>query len=77
MNDALFLENWEALDMFTRKALRDFARKPTERNSCYVIGYIAALSDRGLLDDPGYWLAFISRTAEGNDQQRAILASRV
>lgn len=77
MNDALFIENWAKLDRFTQKALRDFARKPTERNSCYVTGYIGALGDRGLLPDVNYWLALVGQMAEGSKAQDFVLQAKV
>lgn len=51
-----------------RRALRDYLRHPTERNACYIAGYVAALEDARLFktDDAAcYWLALIGCT-EGN-----------
>lgn len=51
-----------------RRRLRDYLRHPTERNVCYITGYIAALEDARLFktdDAARYWLALIGRT-EGN-----------
>lgn len=51
-----------------RRRLRDYLRHPTERNACYITGYVAALEDARLFktdDAARYWLAFIGRT-EGN-----------
>ena len=51
-----------------RRKLRDYLRHPTERNACYITGYVAALEDARLFktgDAARYWLALIGRT-EGN-----------
>lgn len=52
-----------------RRRLRDYLRRPTERNACYLTGYVAALGDAHLFktgNAASYWVALISRT-EGND----------
>lgn len=77
MDDGLFIKNWERLDAFTKKAFKDFARHPTEQNACYATGYIAALADRGLLTDPGYWLAVVGRMRDSERVREAVLASLV
>lgn len=48
-----------------RCRLRDYLRYPTERNACYITGYISALKDAHLFkteDAASYWLALIGRT---------------
>lgn len=72
MNDELFIENWGKLDVFTRKAFKDFARNPTERNSCHMVGYIAALADRGLIPEVGYWLALAGQIREADRARDAV-----
>ena len=52
---------------FHRK-LREYLRHPTERNACYIAGYVVALKDMCLFkteDATSYWLVLISRV-EGN-----------
>lgn len=60
MNIELLDANWRTLDTFTQKALKDYARFGTESNNTYITGYLGALADRGLLTDPGYWLAVVN-----------------
>lgn len=72
MNDALFIENWANLDTFTRKALKDFARSPTESNQAYAVGYIGALADRGLIPEISYWLALVGQMSEGSRAQEFV-----
>ena len=36
------------------KRLRDYAKFPTERNGCYMIGYITALEESGQMKDETY-----------------------
>lgn len=33
------------------RTLADYAQHPTERNQCFVIGYLAALQHEGLISD--------------------------
>lgn len=50
--------------IFHRK-LRDYLRHPTDRNACYINGYVAALEDARLFkteDAARYWLVLIGRT---------------
>lgn len=52
-----------------RLRLRNYLRHPTERNACFIAGYVAALKDAHLFktgNAASYWTALISRT-EGND----------
>lgn len=52
-----------------RRKLRECLRNPTERNACYIAGYVAALEDARLFktdDAASYWLALIDRV-EGDD----------
>lgn len=55
-----------------------FTRFPTERNSCYLTGYVGALEAHGHLshDDASYWRAFIGRYEghpEWTDQATRVL----
>lgn len=77
MNDALFIENWNQLDTFTKKAFKDFARNPSASNQSYIVGYIGALADRGLLPEVPYWLALAGTIAEGNKAQDFVLKSSI
>jgi len=49
-----FDTHWATLHRSTKQVLRSFAKSPTERNSCYTIGYLAALDAHGLIDDDAY-----------------------
>lgn len=64
MNVELFLANWAQIDRLTQVALKNFVRSPTERNACYITGYIGALADRDLLHDASYWLAITGRVID-------------
>ena len=48
------------LDHHMQRAVRDFVRRPTDRNYCYFVGYIAACNNARLisLDDHNLLLAF-------------------
>ena len=65
MNLNEFHEQLAAAPAFFRRNLRDYLRHPTERNACYITGYVVALKDMCLFkteDAASYWLALISRT---------------
>ena len=60
-----------------RRKLRDYLRHPTERNACYITGYIAALEDMRLFKDGDtvcYWLALIDRAEDNAALGRELLA---
>jgi hypothetical protein len=61
MNDSLFIENWAKLDRFTQKALKDYSRNPSDSNQSYMVGYLGALADRGLVPEISYWLAIVGQ----------------
>ena len=67
MNLNEFHEQLAAAPAFFRRNLRNYLRHPTERNACYITGYVAALEDARLLKPAtaDYWLAVIDR-AKGN-----------
>jgi len=61
---------------FHRK-LRDYLRNPTERNTYYIAGYIAALEDARLFktaDAASYWLAVIGSAERDSATSNALLA---
>lgn len=37
-----------------RIALRDLLKEPTDRNNCYLVGYISALQETGAITDTDY-----------------------
>jgi hypothetical protein len=60
-----FNKQLAAAPLSFRRRLRDYLRHPTERNACYIAGYVAALGDARLFkteDAANYWLAVIGRT---------------
>ena len=68
MNFEEFHKQLAAAPLSFRRKLRDYLRHPTERNACYITGYVAALEDAHLFKTEGaasYWLALVGRT-EGN-----------
>ena len=61
---------------FHRK-LRDYLRSPTERNACYITGYVAALEDMRLFkteDATSYWLALIGRAKDNTALGYSLIA---
>ena len=48
MNLNEFHEQLAAAPAFFRRNLRNYLRHPTERNTCYITGYVAALEDTRL-----------------------------
>jgi hypothetical protein len=61
-----------------RMAAKAYCAHPTERNACYLTGYIGALRDTRTMtnEDYSYWLAFIGHYeghAEWADQAKAII----
>lgn len=76
MNLNAFRRQLAAAPMSFRRKLREYLRTPTERNACYIIGYIAALDDAHLFneDAASYWLAVIGRTECTPDLSKKLLA---
>lgn len=72
MNDSLFIENWAKLDRLTQKALKDYARHPSDGNQSYIVGYLGALADRGILPDVVYWLAIVGQLQQAKAVEDAI-----
>jgi hypothetical protein len=58
----------DAPETFRRK-LRDYLLHPSERNACFVAGYVAALEDAHLFKtaDASYWLTLIDRAENDDD----------
>ena len=54
MDQKLFDEMWARAPRHVHKVIKDFAKYPTERNSCYVTGYLAALDAVGAIDSECY-----------------------
>ena len=68
MNFDEFHKQLAATPLSFRRKLRDYLRHPTERNACFIMGYVAALEDTHRFktaDAAGYWLILIGCT-EGN-----------
>ena len=54
--------------------LREYAKYPTERNECYMTGYITALNESGQLEDEtyAYLLALCGRLSTSEEVQHAL-----
>ena len=63
MDKQLLSSTLVSLSPRTIKRLRDYAKFPTERNECYMIGYIAALEESGQMkfETYSYLLALCGR----------------
>lgn len=60
-----------------RRRLREYLRYPTERNACFIAGYVAALEDAHLFKTDGaasYWHAVIDLTEYNYELNRDLLA---
>ena len=58
--------------------LRDYLRHPTERNACYITGYVVALKDARLFkteDATSYWLTLIGRAERNFAMSGSLLAA--
>lgn len=73
MDTTEFQKQWGHLSDQMRFALRNFARCPTESNRSYIVGYIGALADHGMIQDAAYWLAVAGVMAQGHTAQEAVL----
>lgn len=77
MNLNEFHRQLAAAPLRFRRKLREYLRTPTERNACYIAGYIAALEDAHLFkteDAASYWLALIGRTEGEHALCRSLIA---
>ena len=56
------------------RKLRDYAKFPTERNECYMTGYITALNESGQLEYEAYTylLALCARLRTSEEVLRAL-----
>lgn len=63
MDYLLFDEKWKQLNKIAKIAIKEYARFPTERNLCYLHGYVAAMEKLNSLQDYEFWLSAIN-----NDQ---------
>ncbi len=63
MNKQLLRGVIEPLSPRMIKRLKDYTKFPTERNECYMIGYITALEESGQMkyEDYSYLLALCGR----------------
>ena len=54
--------------------LREYAKYPSERNECYMIGYITALNESGQLEYEtyAYLLALCGRISTSEEVQHAL-----
>lgn len=70
-----FDEVWMRLKPKIRYELVCYFRHPSERNSCYVTGYIAACNQFDALgtDNYNYLLALISRVFESGQVRKEVL----
>jgi hypothetical protein len=60
-----------------RHRLQEYLWNPTERNACYINGYISALEDARLFktaDTASYWLAVVGKTERMPDLSEKLLA---
>lgn len=56
------------------RMLKDYAKFPTDRNECYMIGYITALNESGQMEYETYTylLALCARLRTSEEVQRAL-----
>ena len=78
-NAGQFSEVWGNLPVRVRKVIRDFAQYPTERNKCYVVGYLAAANDSGATDadQHSYLTALVGRLRHSEVIRDAVKAGRL
>ena len=76
MNNGLLSEMWQALNYAAQTEIRTFVKHPTERNSCYITGYFAALYQHNLLDTDTYcyWLAAIGQIENDTSLRETVLS---
>ena len=78
MNLNEFHEQLAAAPLSFRSKLRDYLRHPTERNACYITGYVVALKDMCLFkteDATSYWLTLIGRAERNFAMSGSLLAA--
>lgn len=71
----LFDAAWAAAPAYLQCALKDFAKYPTSRNSCFITGYLTALNNSGVLEQQAYsyLLGFTGRLADESELQKWVL----
>lgn len=77
MNLTEFHQKLSDAPLCFRRELRNYLRHPTDRNACYITGYVAALEESRLFktdDAAGYWVAVIGRAEENAAMCRELLA---
>ena len=75
MNQELFDAAWAEAPLHLKRALKDFAKYPTERNSCFICGYLSAIDNSGVLSSETYTylLALTGRMYGSKDLQTLVL----
>lgn len=70
-----FDEVWNGLSARVKHELRRFFEHPTERNGCYVFGYICAYSQLYEItrDEYTYLMALIPKVEESNQVRKEVL----
>ena len=73
-NEGEFSKMWMAAPAKVCKAFKDFIQYPTERNECYLVGYLVASNDAGWLtdDEHSYFMALSGRVRHSVAVQDAI-----
>ena len=68
MEHEIFLAAWNGLPERAKRMFKDFAKYPTDRNSIYAVGYLAALNDNHLIshDTYKYWLVASGQMGEND-----------
>ena len=74
MNKQLLSRTLERLSPQLLRELRDYARHPSERNECYMTGYITALNESGQMEYETYTylLALCERLSTSEQLQHAL-----
>lgn len=49
-----FVKQWSHAPHPLRRAIKDFEKNPSERNECFLIGYLTALNDNHLIAEEVY-----------------------
>ena len=74
MDKQLLSRTLERLSPRLLRGLRDYARHPSERNGCYMTGYITALNESGQLENETstYLMALCGRLSTSEEVQHAL-----
>lgn len=78
MNTQLFHDMWTIAPNPIRKAAKDFAKYPTDRNGAYTIGYLKGIHDAQLIPDDvyTYFLALFGQLENGVQIQQLVKESQ-